>query len=111
MNSTIKVRARSVAFHRWDGAPERRRYLRSTHRHEFHVEVCARVEHDDRDIEFHDLKDALEPMLPTGDIGGRSCEMIAAEIIRGLQDEWPDRILWCEVWEDGECGARVEVTR
>ncbi len=111
MNSTIKVRARSVGFHRWAGAPPARGYLRDLHRHEFHVEVCARVEHDDRDIEFHDLKDALGPLMPTGDQGTRSCEMMATSIIEGLDELWPGRILWCEVWEDGECGARVETGR
>jgi hypothetical protein len=108
VNATIKVRARSIGFHNWPGATPGREYLADRHRHEFHVEVCAAVHHDDRDIEFHDLKDALADFMPRGELGAQSCEMMARTIIERLSDLWPGRILWCEVWEDGECGARVE---
>lgn len=107
MRAEIKVRTRFVGWHYWPDAPEPRAYLRSSHRHEFHVEVCAAVEHDDRDIEFHDLKDEVDRLLPRGDLGAQSCEMVGRSLCEGLALTYGDRIAWAEVWEDGECGARV----
>jgi hypothetical protein len=109
MRTTITVRARCVGFHHWPDAPGHRSYLAVRHRHEFHVTVCALVMHDDRDIEFHDLKDALDLHLPRGEQGGASCEVMAKRILHALGEEWPARIMWVDVAEDGECGARVEV--
>lgn len=109
LTSEIMVRARFVGFHQWADAPAERSYLAVAHRHEFHVEVCADVSHNDRQIEFHDLGDELRGLLPDHgeDLGGASCEMMAAELFVGLEALHPGAIRWIEVWEDGECGARV----
>jgi hypothetical protein len=53
----IHVRFTEHGVHCWPQAPERRAYLRSLHRHLFFVEVSTAVEHDDREIEFHDLQE------------------------------------------------------
>lgn len=110
MSATIKVRARFIGFHAWPDAPERRDYLRDRHRHEFHVEVAARVAHDDRDIEFHDFKDDVLACLPEhgANLGASSCELIARTILARLERDYGSSLLWCEVWEDGEVGARVD---
>ena len=111
--ATIYVRHRFVAFHAWPEARGERAYLGERHRHEFHVEVRARVMHDERDIEFHDLKDALVRACPPHglDLGGSSCETIGRTLLDKLDETWPGRILSVDVSEDGECGAVVESSR
>jgi hypothetical protein len=71
----------------------------------------------DREIEFHLLRvrmqDALATLYPPGlhgfEFEGRSCEMLAEELMVALERD-PDSVpvAWCEVWEDREHGARVE---
>ena len=55
--AVIFVRFEQVGFHCWPDAPSHRAYLRASHRHLFGIEVTTRVDHDERDIEFHDLRD------------------------------------------------------
>lgn len=112
--ATIFVRFTSPALHCWPGAHERRAYLRAEHRHLFHIEVSTLVTHDDRDIEFHDLRDnALSAFQSLGKepgkLGPMSCEMMAREMCRLLHDDYPKRTaLWTvTVSEDGEMGAVV----
>ena len=56
ITNAIEVQCRFVGMHRWKNAPDEYRYLRSYHRHEFHVTVKKFVHHDDRDEEFCHLK-------------------------------------------------------
>lgn len=112
--ATIKVRFQHPAWHCWPGAPEHRAYLAALHRHVFHVEVAVPVVHDDRAIEFHDLRDIAIGLFagqgearPFGtDLAHRSCEMLARHMAEALA-----RMVgqWCEVSvsEDGEFGAVV----
>jgi hypothetical protein len=104
-------------FHAWSEAPPELVYLRSRHRHLFTFKLEARVGHDDRQIEFHQLQRAgryfVGELFPHGGNGGelefgsRSCEMIAAELLTRMTKEgW--MLSAVEVWEDGECGGRVE---
>lgn len=109
MSAQIKVRHRFIGWHRWPDAPEHRGYLANAHRHEFHVEVCMRVNHPDREIEFHDLKENVAAISPGEDLETLSCEMIARDYIDGLTECYGVRaVVYVEVWEDGECGAHVE---
>jgi len=117
------VRFTVPGFHRWPGAPDGRGYLRNRHRHLFHCEVRVRVEHDDRDIEFHDLLDvARAGLLATADappewapgvavsfFGTASCETLARRLLDVVNAKWPGRAYHAEVWEDGEAGAVVTV--
>lgn len=106
---------RFPAFHCWADAPDKYRYLRAPHRHEFHVRVDVRVAHDDRDIEFIELKrEAFVALTALGsfnpqlhghyDFGGRSCEQIATYLHDALDTL---NVAAIEVSEDGENGARV----
>ncbi len=106
-------------FHAWDGAPSELTYLSMRHRHEFRFRIECRVGHDDRQVEFHQLQRAarrhIDALYPHGGNGGelefgsRSCEMIAREVLECLtKNGWT--LSAVEVWEDGECGARVEVS-
>jgi len=113
--ATIHVNFRSPGRHRWPDAGGERAYLANEHRHLFHVQVSTPVGHDDRAIEFHDLRDkALEIFESlshgTGDLGTLSCEMMAREMCRRLLHTYPrGSQFWfsVSVFEDGECGATV----
>lgn len=89
-SKSISVSATSSALHRWMNAPDTRYYLRYPHMHNFHITVTARVNHGDREIEFHDLRDRLKGVLnqlikpdqygvPT--FGGSSCEHVGESIL------------------------------
>jgi len=123
------VLLRVVGFHAWPDAPADVEHLRARHRHLFTLRVECAVRHSERDVEFHRLQRAVKHMLldyysrhatlPANaphdaiqtrpddefEFGARSCETIAQEIVERLYD-WP--ITAVEVWEDDECGARVE---
>lgn len=110
MSTTIKVRYRCIGFHRWPGATGERAYLADRHRHEWQIEVTCGVRHDDRDVEFHDLKDMVAELAPAGEQGDRSCEAMARQLMDNLNARLSaGMIVAVEVWEDGECGARVEL--
>lgn len=97
---------RFAGFHSWPGASEERRYLAARHRHLFHAKVWVEAEHDDRDIEFHDLGDALERACkPFAEAGALSCEQMAKRIREEVSTRWPGRLVQAEVSEDGEFGA------
>lgn len=72
------------------------------------------MDHLDRNVEFHDLLEAaiaelVDVYVPAGiHFGHHSCEMIAAALLEKLRVEVPG-VNAVEVWEDEECGARVEV--
>lgn len=109
----IVVRFVMPAFHRWVGAVGKRAYLAEKHRHLFHVEVICEVNHDDREIEFHDLLDEARILFRAlgdadGDMGGLSCEMMARTIGGDLASRH-GRPFTVKVFEDGEVGAVVEV--
>jgi hypothetical protein len=116
----IIVRTEFFAKHRWNQAPDRRAYLRVPHAHAFRVQLEVAVTHDDRDVEFHDLREWLDDRIrqsikPEGlvvpgppAIETWSCETWAGVIIKQAQVEGYNAIA-CEVWEDHAFGARVEL--
>lgn len=111
----IFVTFKVAGLHCWPGAPEHRGYLRVPHRHQFGVRIETIVTHDDREIEFHDLRDRgvdLLRALAAGDgellnFGPKSCEMIARDLGAELAAIF-ERSFRVTVDEDGECGATVE---
>jgi hypothetical protein len=115
--ATIFVRFTCPGFHNWTGAPEHRAYLADKHRHLFHVEVRMKVAHDDREVEFHDVRDEAHSMFvclseggdATPDFQSRSCEMLARELGRQLAELYR-RPVTVIVSEDGEFGAQIEAT-
>jgi hypothetical protein len=104
-------------FHLWANAPAIVMHLKVRHRHLFRFIVAMDVEGSDREAEFHLLRvrmegclqDLYERGLHGFEFGGRSCEMLAEELIAKLATEDGIEASWCEVWEDREHGARVEV--
>jgi len=104
MRVKVVVRLRFEGIHCWPDCPEDgpTPFLRHPHRHEFHVEAKKPVSHDDRDIEFIELKRQIEQHCKL--FAGphtRSCESMARELVErfGLSS--------CSVFEDGENGAEV----
>lgn len=116
--TSIFINTSFEAVHTYKDAPEVVKYLRYPHRHIFEVSLDIEVFHDDREIEFIILKSDINRFLQlkygSKDIGGKSCEMIAKEIVEHVcksvtdTDEMKPRAITCIVSEDGENGAIVE---
>lgn len=91
-------------------------FLAHSHRHIFKVRVEVQVPHNDRAVEFFCLKSETDgvvaEMIKRHVVTGllaylpMSCEMVAEFIF----DNLPYDVHAVEVWEDGENGARYEVT-
>lgn len=121
MRMEVFARTQFVAFHQWEGAPDWCKYLASPHRHLFKVEVGARVELSDREVEFHRLKcevdqfiaqewkESIQSSLFSPIAIKESCELMAARIGSFVRYSAENRYLvtYVEVSEDGECGGRV----
>lgn len=84
-------------------------FLATPHRHIFHFRVEMEVFHDDRDVEFIQLKRILENWYSekTLSVDYKSCEMIAKDLYDKITTMWPDRDIRIEVSEDGENGCRI----
>lgn len=84
-------------------------FLASPHRHIFHFRVEMAVFHDDRDVEFIQLKRTIESWYGQGTltVDYKSCEMIAKDLYERIIDAWPARDIRIEVSEDGENGCRM----
>lgn len=110
MTSFILVTTRFEGIHFYENAPEEVAFLRFPHRHEFHVSVGLAVTHDDRELEFILVKRSLDQYISTWGInfGGKSCEMMAKDIIQFLFGRYGKRSCSVKVSEDGENGAVVE---
>jgi hypothetical protein len=110
--ASVTVSINVVASHYWPEAPARRAYLAHMHPHEFQIVAWAKVSHDDREIELHDLRAELlnvaMGMLVRHQgvltFGARSCEAICREILERIP-----KLASIQVLEDGSCGA--EMTR
>jgi hypothetical protein len=115
---SIHIRTAFVGMHCWPSAPPSRSYLRTPHRHTFNVRVELEVRALDREVEFHDLKDAVDATRPPAEqvmaLDGAnpflhfSCEHHAERIMTLIGVRYPSRRLSVTVDEDGECGATVE---
>lgn len=110
MKKSIIVTINRIGYHRYQGAPDDVSFLRNRHRHTFNIKLELEVTHDNRDLEFFQVKRELSMYLSNGydtledDID--SCEMLAKEIFKWAEEQgWTP--ISCEVWEDKENGARV----
>lgn len=117
VNRMIYVTFQRKGVHRYPAATFDPRltdvsYLGNEHRHLFKLKVSIAVEHDDREIEFHQFLNWLERLYHTGvlDLDYKSCEMIADDLYQHIKLKYPKRKVIIEVSEDGECGCVVEYT-
>jgi hypothetical protein len=103
-------------FHNWPEAPDGLIFLRTQHRHMFHVEVAVEVTEVNRQVEIILLRKQAERVfkslaksLANGvgiDFGSRSCEMLASELGLILIEQ-DLAVAAVSVLEDGENGATV----
>lgn len=98
-------------LHFYADAPDEVYYLAFPHRHIFSFKCFKTVNHDNRDVEFIMLKNAVGAYLTKKykdsrsgicDFGFRSCEMLAKELCAQFG------LFKCEVLEDNENGCVVE---
>lgn len=88
-------------------------FLGHPHRHIFHFKVEIDVTHNDRDIEFIQLKRWLELLYsPTTGaaalvLNHKSCEMIAEDLASVINTRYPNRNMTITVSEDNENGATI----
>lgn len=114
--STIVVKNRVKGLHLYDGAPEGVEFLKHEHRHLFYVETEIEVFHDDRELEFFLVQDAIDDQLAHLDLMNpettMSCEMIADHIACWARYYYGShREVTCTVYEDNENGGRVQYKR
>lgn len=85
-------------------------FLSNPHRHMFHFKVWIDVKHDNREIEFIQFKRWLERIYGANpyELYNKSCEMIARNLYKQINDRYPDREVWIEVSEDGENGCLLK---
>lgn len=113
MKSFIIVSLEVFGLHCWDDCNLMQvDFLKNQHRHKFLFKSCFEVSHDNRELEFIVVKDRIDaflniefydPIYRCLNFGSMSCEMLCKEVMKNFSN-----ISWCEVWEDGENGARVE---
>jgi len=120
----VTCQMQAEGLHWWSEAPAQVGFLRAPHRHVFHIHVKLEVFHEDREVEFIQLKhhtgDAVtalhqmqhEARLPEtkGPINLGSCESIAEWVANELLDKYyvvgqDPRRIEVLVLEDGENGA------
>lgn len=82
-------------------------FLGYPHRHMFHFRVAIEVFHNDRDIEFIQVKRYIESLYNKGtlQLDFKSCEMMADELAEHINNKYPNRSFNIEVSEDGENGC------
>jgi len=79
-------------------------FLQYTHRHNFYVTLKIAISHNNRDIEIIRLKNAVDIFLDSyrnTDMGSKSCEDIAEELLRTFHANY------VSVLEDNENGAEI----
>lgn len=103
MSTSVFVTTRFVGFHRWKDAPEQHAYLRNWHRHVFHVRLTVSVNHDNREVEFIDLKKQVDEYIACIFVLPGPFEHSCEQIARLLLDYFSASEV--EVSEDGENGA------
>ena len=112
MTTNIIVKLQYEALHNWPGVveamPEKEHihFLQYPHRHIFYITLEKIVLHNDRDIEIIDFKQKVLKYLQEkfqGNLGARSCEMLAQHLLEHFD------CYSVEVLEDNENGAKVYI--
>lgn len=110
-HSFVTATFTAPGIHNWIAAPTSRSYLAHEHRHLFCFNATVEVTHDDRQVEYHDLRDHILKWatdtypLMRGDtflFGGNSCEHLARSLWNYLGSKLGLPIHEVQVSEDGE---------
>lgn len=84
-------------------------FLGHVHRHMFYYKVYVEIFHDDRDLEFIQVKRQVEEWVRGEKFKyNMSCEMLADQLYQRISNYWPGRDVIIEVSEDNENGCRCE---
>lgn len=106
----IIINLRVPGIHCWKDCPYQDvAFLRSLHRHEFHICAKKAVSHTDRDIEIIRFKRDMEQYFrdtfewhgTAYMFGLMSCEQLAERLTKHFN------LAYCSVLEDGENGAEI----
>ena len=108
----IYVTTSFQCFHCYPGAKEEYAFLRANHRHMFGVRVKLSVSHNNRDVEFLGLKNAINEFIEVKLIRDLwrpniSCEDFADCICDFVRDYTHSNFIEVEVNEDNENGAII----
>ena len=87
-------------------------FLASPHRHVFTFRVWIDVFHNDRELEFIQVKRFCESLYngqgAVLELDWKSVEMIADDLYVQLAERYPNRSIWIEVGEDNENGCLIK---
>ena len=105
----IIVRTQFEGFHCWPEAPDDVGFLKNPHRHIFCVEAAFFVSHEERELEFFQVKRLIDLYLVANPFPMRSsCESMANKILTHfINDGYPIR--YVSVFEDNENGVKVYI--
>lgn len=96
----------SLATGEWDDVS----FLAHPHRHIFTYKLKIEIFHNDRCLEFIQVKRQCEKWLNEGklNVDSKSCEMLATDLYEQVAKKWPGREVTIEVGEDNENGCVIE---
>ena len=111
VNKKIIVKTRFTGFHRWPAAPKTVAFLRNKHRHVFYVEVSFQLK-EDRSLEYFLVLSIINERIAFlyssehYDLGSKSCESIAEELLFDLlTDDRTREVVSVMILEDNENGS------
>ena len=113
-STSIFITTSFVGFHCWPQAPEDTEFLRTLHRHVFHVRVEVGVS-DSRQVEFFQLKSDVETLIVDYVLPhlrkniDSSCEQLAQYLLVRVYNAGYAAVRSVTISEDGENGATVRV--
>ena len=118
----IYIKNTFEGYHRWKDAPDEVKFLRTPHRHIFHVKTTIEVDHADRELEFFMVQRTIDAIIKSWSANSTfpswceecptidwSCETMAIELLKELHKKYPRRMS-CDISEDGENGAVVTIS-
>ena len=87
-------------------------HLALRHMHYFNFKVWVQVNHDNRDIEFIQLRRKLLKLYQhnTLELDGKSCEMLSNDLYEILHEWYPNSEIRIDVSEEGINGSYTEYT-
>ena len=106
MKKYIVIKTNFPAIHNWPGCnvPEVE-YLKHPHRHLFYAVIRFKIDHNNRDIEFINMKSKIDEYInlkyKEKNIGAMSCESIAEDILIQFNADF------VSIFEDNENGAEI----
>jgi len=123
LEKQIMIRTSFRGTHNWPEASQYAgdevQFLEDRHRHTFHILAELTVSDSDREVEFFVFQNQVDLAIRSlyssyredelvYNLGRRSCETMAEEIISQLRNVNGHRhTIKIEVWEDNEVGGRV----